>query len=287
MKLIEDDFYYENTENCDINRKMAKNVSIIIVLFAILFSSCTSYKDLIYMKDIASQSNDTTFLRERVFYQVQRGDILYIRIVTNDDEIDQLFNIGGSVGGNQGMFGQNGMMGGGMLYFQGYSVNDSGFIDLPIVHKIMVLGKTVDEIKEAIESKLLEHFEDFLVIVKLDKFKITFVGEVNNPQVLELQQNKLNVIEALGKVGGISYTGNHKDLLVIRPLDNGSRVFRLDMTDKSIIESSNFELLPNDIVYVAPRKSAWFRRETSENLTFWLSALSTSISTVLLVIALL
>ena len=265
---------------------MTKNILIVLAILTFFMSSCTSYKELIYMRDLAGQTKDTTIKRDRVFYQIQRGDILYVRIVTNDDEIDKLFNIGGSFVSNQGMNFQNNMAGGGMLYFQGYSVNDLGYIDLPVVHKIDVLGKTIDEVKSQIELLLSERFEDVLVIVKLDKFKITFIGEFENPQVLELQQNKLNIMEALGQVGGISYSGNHKGLMVIRPLDDGSRVYHLNMTDKSIIKNSTFELLPNDVVYVPPRKNTWIKNETTENLTFWLSVLSSVATVTLLAVGL-
>jgi polysaccharide biosynthesis/export protein len=268
---------------------MKKIIPIITIAF-LLLSSCTSYKELIYLKGLAEATGDTTLAREKSFYQLQRGDILYIRIITNNPEIDQLFNtnMGMGIGNNQNMMvqQQQNMFGGGMLYFQGYSIDDSGYVDLPVIDKIYTLGKTTDEVKSEIEKKLFEYLEEALVIVKLDQFKVTFLGEFRNPQVLKLQQNKLTIMEALGHVGGISYSGNHKDLMVIRPLETGSRVYRLDMTNKHIIESQEFELLPNDVVYVAPRRNTWLKNEASQSFTFWLSTISTSMSTILLIVSL-
>ena len=256
----------------------------------LVFSSCTSYKKTIYLENLAKESRDTTVMRERIQYHLQRGDILYIRIITNNEEIDNLFNLnqGLNMFGNQNLMQQqrtNGGMGG-MLYFQGYSVDDSGYVDLPIVHKVNVLDKTIDEAKYSISNKLRDYLEDAVIIVKLDNFKVTFLGEVLTPGVTTLNTNKLNIMEALGHAGGIRRNGNRKDVLVIRRLDDGSQVYRLDLTDKNTIEQQNFELLPNDIVYVPPMRTSWFKDETT-TFTFWLTTISTTMTTTALIISLL
>ncbi len=239
------------------------------------------------MKDLAQTTGDTTVTRERIFYKLQRGDILYIRVITGNPEIDQLFNLNNGMQNrnNANILQQSSLMGGG-LYFQGYSVDESGNIDMPVIDKIEVVGKTVDEVKKIIEDNLTQYIEEALVIVKLENFKVTYLGEFRSTGVKELQVNKLNVMEAMGHTGGITDRGNLKQLKVIRPLENGSRIYTLNMTDKHIITNSEFELLPNDVLYVPPRKNAWLRDETSQSFTFWLTTTATSLSTILLIISL-
>jgi polysaccharide export outer membrane protein len=79
--------------------------------------------------------------------------------------------------------------------------------------------------------------------------------------------------------GDITDYGNRKQVLVLRPTSDGTKTFRLDLTNRSILTSDGFFLLPNDIVYVEPIKSKTFRINLPT-----ISLAFTSISTLILVL---
>jgi polysaccharide export outer membrane protein len=63
---------------------------------------------------------------------------------------------------------------------------------------------------------------------------------------------------------------------VVRPGTSGTRTFRLDLTDREILNTEGFFLLPNDIVYVEPVKSYNFR-VNAPTITLFLTSITTLI----------
>jgi polysaccharide export outer membrane protein len=65
----------------------------------------------------------------------------------------------------------------------------------------------------------------------------------------------------------------------LRPEANGTKTFSLDLTDRNILTSDGFYLLPNDVVYVEPIRSKSFRINIPT-----VSLVLTSVSTLILVL---
>jgi len=145
------------------------------------------------------------------------------------------------------------------LFINGYTVSDSGYIEIPILGRIRIAGKNMDEAIAAIRERAGKYLKDATVIVKLISFKVSVVGEVNRPGSYTNYNNQLTVLEAISMAGDITDYGNRKQVLVLRPTISGTNTFRLDLTSKDILTSDGFFLLPNDIVYVEPIKSKSFR----------------------------
>jgi len=145
------------------------------------------------------------------------------------------------------------------LYVNGYTVSDSGYIEIPVLGRIQVVGKTMDEAIVALRERAAVYLKDATVIVKLLSFRVSVIGEVYRPGSYSNPSNQLTVLEAISMAGDITDYGNRKQVLVLRPTATGTNTFRLDLTSKNILTSDGFFLLPNDIVYVEPIKSKTFR----------------------------
>jgi len=250
---------------------------IYLILIAAVFSSCNSYKKLTYLQGIEETGKDSTFLKNQPTYEIQPADIMYIRIFTQDEEMNQLFNpfMGQQDGGQRQQ--------GGNLYFNGYTVNDAGYIDVPILDTIYIKGLTVDQAREKIEERAFEYLKEPIVIVKLANIRYTLMGEVNGTGVHKVYDVKLNILEALSYGGGISYNGDRQNVLILRPTDKGTQTFRVDVTNKNLITSELYYIQPNDIVYVPPLKTTLFRERTSDYM-FMISALTSIISATALIL---
>lgn len=137
----------------------------------------------------------------------------------------------------------------------------------------------MDEAITSIRQRADQYLKDATVIVKLISFKVSVIGEVNRPGTYNNYNNQLTVLEAISLAGDITDYGNRKEVLILRPSSGGTKTFRLDLTNKNILTSDGFFLLPNDIIYVEPIKTKSFRMNMST-----ISLAFTSISTLILVL---
>jgi polysaccharide export outer membrane protein len=248
-------------------KNLARFTGIIII---IALSSCTTKKQLTYLQNVDSLPEGAVYFKEPIEYHIQNQDILYIKVISLNDEVNELINTFSSRY-SQNMF-QNEIS----LFLYGYSVNDSGFVDIPTIGKVNVLGKTLEEAREAITEKIGKSIRNATVIVKLLSLSVSVLGEVKKPGIYQNYNNLFTILEALSKAGDITDYGDRKRVLVIRPTKKEVKTFRVDLTDKKLLSSEAFFLLPNDIVYVEPIKSKSFRINIP-TMTLVLSTVSTLI----------
>ena len=260
-------------------KKLCLAIGLIFVLFA---SSCISSKRVIYLQDKGTIINDSLVITSLVQpYRVQSNDILRITVKALDPELTEIFNPeGGDTGSSSS---------GGNLYFSGFTVDDHGKIEFPILGEIQVLGLTVEEIEDKVTEELLnQYFKEtaqLFVTVKLAGLRFTVLGEVSGGGTKTLFQDKVNIIEALANSGDIRPTGNRKDVLIIRQYPQGQKIHHIDLTDLSAIKSPYYYVKPNDMIYVKPLKRKYLGvGETAiQNLTTIASIFSVVVSTYFLV----
>ena len=250
----------------------------LLYLFLILLtsSSCNTYKKYTYLRDIPLTGHDQTIEKNKPNYIIQPGDILYVRVITPEQSIGEIFNP--YTQSNQ----SSGRMTGESMYYYGYSVSDSGYIEIPVIDSVYIGGSTLDEAKRKIELKAREYLKQPQVIVKMAHFNFTLLGEVASPGVQTVYENDVNLIEAVSYGGGITYNGDRQEVLIIRTTKEGTKTFQVDLTDNEIVKSDLYYVMPNDIIYVKPRHTTAFRQETSDYL-FGISAISSVLTTALLI----
>jgi polysaccharide export outer membrane protein len=253
---------------------------ILILFTSVYFSSCVVHKDIVnFQGNSNTQSNIEKINKEP--YKVQINDILYIDLKSTDAKLVLLFN-------NSTASQVNTQYSESSTYFSGYSVDKQGFITLPYLNKINVLGYTTMEISQKIKSELSRFFvntDDVFVNVKLAGFKYTILGEVGSAGTKYLYQNSVNIIEAIANAGDIPITGNKKQVQVLRNTKDGIKKYEVDFTNIAIFESDVFYLEPNDIIYVPPLKQKTLGTGTNgvQTLTTVISVLSLLTTTFLLI----
>jgi polysaccharide export outer membrane protein len=248
---------------------MAKYLYILVIL-SLMLSSCTVKKQLVYLQKIDTDSITNFFPKTQPEYRVQKQDILYIRIYTLNQEVSNVINQN-IIGYTQNLFQSETS-----LFINGYIVNDSGYVEIPIIGKVNVFNKTLDEATETVREASKVYLKDATIVVKLISFKFSVLGEVKRPDTYRNFNNQLTVLEAIAIAGDITDYGDRKNVLVLRPTWEGTQTFRLDLTNKDILTSDGFFLLPNDIVYVEPIRTKLFRLNTP-TYTLVLSSITTLI----------
>ncbi len=220
------------------------NYLLSALLLIVLFSSCTQRKHLVYFNKPSVDS--TLYLSKAPVYRIQKQDVLYVKVFSLALQENDLYNIMPSQSQGTSMQSDAG------LYINGYAVNDSGCVVLPVMGQVKVEGKSIDQAQMEILSRIKQYFKDATVIVKLLSFKVSVLGEVARPGVYRNYNNQLTVLEALSMAGDINQYGSRRNVLVIRSTPLGNQTFRINLTDPSILSSQGFYLQPNDVVYIEP-----------------------------------
>lgn len=253
-----------------------RNLHIIIrilVLFGVTtLSSCFSYKNQMLFQGLRdSVYHNTDTLAELKFH---RGDQLSIFVYATDQLSAQLFNapmLGGSTNGIQAISQQNGQGGG---YF-GYLVDENGYIDYPKLGTLKVDGMSQRELSDTLQSKLSNYLKGAVVSVRLMNFRVTFINADRATTAIVLN-NKTNILQFLGMVGGLQWMDNRTNIRVIRQASGIQQVFTVNLTDNSVFSSPVYYLQSNDIVYVEPNKRKFL--ETNVQLVNYFAQITSTLS---------
>jgi polysaccharide biosynthesis/export protein len=255
-----------------------KQILFILIAVTLLAASCTSQRKLAYLNNLPEIGGEGTFTMSIPDYKIQPRDILYITVkaMRPDGSIIDFLGSGINTGVNL-LQGESGTS----LF--GYDVNPEGNIVLPAIGSIKVGGLSLEETKKLIQTTADKVFKNVTVECKLLSFKFTVIGEVRAPGTYINYNNYLTVLEAIGRAGGVGDYGNRSNVLIVRPIDRGTKTFRLDLQDKKILSSEAYFLLPNDVIIVEPLNQKIFNMNLP-TFSFILTTVTSTITMTLLLI---
>lgn len=256
-----------------------------IGLISILALSSCSVKRYSYLKADNSGSLQDTLVSKAPEYVIQYNDLLYLRFYSILEESVEIFNNKvGDVSSSQRIGGAYGNQS--VNYeWMSYRVDAEGFIELPVLGKLPVKGLNLKQIKELADKSVAEYVEDAFCEVKLMSFDVEMLGEFNNPGKINTLGYDLNLMEAIDKAGGISYAGNWRKVFIIRQLGDKKFTFHIDVTNRNLLGTEAYYLMPHDVVFVEPRSMSAARVNISD-FTLLLSTVTSTLTTVFLIISL-
>lgn len=203
--------------------------------------SCVGQKRAVYnyLEDIKDTSfKKAVFIAEPV---IQKNDLLSIQIssASLDPSVDKDYNMSTQQsGGNQSS------------QITGYLVNTRGDIELPRLGVIHVEGLTKTELEQVIKTKLKGLLNQPTVLIRFQSYKVIVLGEVGAPGVLNVNTERLSILEAISMAGGVSQYGTIKNVKVLRENNGVRQLGVLDLTSQSIFQSPYYQLQQNDVVLV-------------------------------------
>jgi polysaccharide biosynthesis/export protein len=235
---------------CNYHNSQMKLFIAGLILPFLLFS-CVTQRNLEYMRD----KNDTSSeYKEASFpvYQLKPNDALYIKISSLDDAASNVFTQPATT---QALDAYG-------AYMSAYIVDKEGFVLLPVIGKINVLGKTTADVSEMIKDSVANILSLPTVTVRLVNQYVSVLGEVRAPGHFVFSQDKFTIFNAIGLAGDINEYGNRREVILIRNESGMNRKIRIDLTRADIVSSPYYFIQPNDLVYVSPlRKRFWGMRE--------------------------
>jgi polysaccharide export outer membrane protein len=228
-----------------------KSILAISVL-VLIFSSCVPIKKQVLMQVPEDDSAKAEYLNNRSLtdYRLKSGNNLYVKIISANEDAEKFFNPGVTSSGN--------IYYDAAIYLTSYSVDDSGYVELPFLGKILAKGKTLNEFNKDV-SKIVEiYLKNTMLVIKLVNYNITVVGEVKRAGQFKIYQDKINIFEVLGMAGDFTTYAKRDDVVIVRHTEKGSKVHHLDLLSDDILESKFYYLMPDDIVYVRPLRGKNF-----------------------------
>jgi len=139
----------------------------------------------------------------------------------------------------------------------GYRVDSKGSIEMPVIGRVYVAGLTLEQLRDSVHAKVAAtgYLKDLSVQVRFLSFRITILGEVNNPGTYTVPTQRINVLEALGLAKDATLYSRRDNILVVREQGGRREYGRIDLKSKALFESPFYYLQPNDVVYVEPHRS--------------------------------
>ena len=225
-------------------------IGLVTAILAVLFASCVPQKKMLYLKDaqMATENNSINYINERtVNYKLQPGDNLFIRFNTIDERS------AAALTGESGAV-RSTMSSDASIYLQSYTLDEEGYIELPLIGKVDLKNLTIDQAKDRMQTALDQYVNQTTIIVKLSNFNLTVLGEVARPGMYKVYQSQINLFEAISLAGNMTNFAKRDNVKIVRQTDNGSEIITVDMGQADILSSPYYYLKPNDIIYVEPLK---------------------------------
>ena len=250
-----------------LNKTNIWNSIVIIVCTIIMMTSCTTSKEVVYFQDEKISKSDQTSLSSDLIYKP--NDLLTINVSGLDPDAVRPFNLPVVAYSNSVLSAQ------GNLKMQTYLRDINGNIEFPVLGTIKLEGLTRTAATALLKEKLTEYLKDPIVNIRLANFTVTVLGEVNNPGTYTIQDERISLIEALGLAGDLTIYGKRDNIFLIRE-DNGIKRFtKFDLTSIKVVNSQNYYLTQNDVIYVEPNKSKIRSATYNQNNGVLISAVST------------
>lgn len=167
-----------------------------------------------------------------------------------------------------------------------YVVTSEGNIDLPLIGRLNVIGKTKEEVEDIVTEKLKAFYKEgeYVVTVRINEWTFTVLGEVSKPGMLYTDHESVNIFEALAAAGDMTIHGVRDEVKVIREHKDGTKaIATLDLTDAAIVDSPYFYLQQDDVVYVQPNKAKVHNADVASSSRLWLRGASIGISLLALI----
>jgi polysaccharide export outer membrane protein len=264
---------------------MKKSMFLWMVCGFVVMTSCVSPKKVIYLRDM--EPNFLYFSASKPELRIEQDDRLRIVISSREPELTAPFNMG--VGGYQ--IGTDGEVRTRAVVNPaqetGYMVDRQGNIEYPVLGILHVEGLTKKELADLLKDWLKQEklINDAIVTVDLLNLKITMMGEVGSVGVLSVPDNRITLLEAITRAGGLTANASMDNVAVIREDGDGRRMLVNDLRTVDLFNSPGFYLQQNDIVYVKPKAGAPSAKETRawQFYSTLLGLASTVVSTWLLI----
>ena len=240
---------------------MKLTTRFIFFIFLPLIYSCTSTQQLTYLQDEKSDNVKAdelikTLRLQESTYKFQPSDRLLLNIFSlTDDRINFIKKPEMEV-----------------------VLDTKGQIELPVIGFVTISGLTPREAEQKLKTVMAEYLKSPSVAIKLLNFNITVIGEVGSQGTFLSTEPRVNILEAIGKAGGLTENANRENIRIVRNENNTAKIYRINLLEDNSLLSPNFFLQPNDILLISPLRSVTQNQQRTATIGLVISVISVVIS---------
>lgn len=224
-----------------------------IVGFAL--ASCVTARKVNYMQDPDKQIPSYADTLDFEDYKLRIGDRLYVYVYSLDENIQKMYNAGGTNASQmrQQMGNGGGMYGSYDLYT--YLVDKEGNIDFPTIGKVYVQDMTTREVKHKLEDelstllrKLPGGHSTVSCEVNIVNRSFSIIGAQSGRYMIN--KEKMTIFEALAMAGDLQEFNSRREIKLVREINGVTTIKTFDARSKDIVNSEYYYIEPNDIIYI-------------------------------------
>lgn len=243
--------------------------------------ACSTPARITYFQDLRPGESEQQVVAATEI-KVRPGDKLSIIVNSRDPQLTQLFNlpyVTQQIG--RGSTSTSSSSNATSQGVSGYTVDEEGRIDFPVLGKIEIAGKNREEIAAFIKEELLAKnlVKDPVVTVEYMNLCISVLGEVASPGRYSIDRDKVTLLDAISMAGDLTIYGKREKVLVLREENGVQRVYGVNLCSADHLYTSPvYYLRQNDVVYVEPNnvraRQATVNGNNVRSTSFWISLAS-------------
>jgi polysaccharide biosynthesis/export protein len=271
-----------------------KSITLLIPVIGVLcIQSCSTPKQISYFQDMTTVDGQRLVDAREII--VRPKDKISIIVNCKSPELTALFNlpyVTQRLGENSrssiapSAYSQG--------YVSGYTVDEHGYIDFPVLGELPVAGKTRDEIAAEVKRELRDQGQATDAVVTVDFMNLYYqvLGEVNNPGRYAIDKDAVTILDALGTAGDLTIYGRRDKVKVLRNEGGKVRTYELNLCSaEDVVSSPAYYIQQNDVIYVDPNdvrmRQSTVNGNNVRSTSFWISltSLAASVTNTIVVLA--
>lgn len=262
-------------------KKMIMHIGVLGIML-VLLTACAAPERVIYFQDLQNELCENIVQSYEI--KIRKDDILGITVSARNPELAIPFNLPATAYTLEAKNSSSGSQ-------LGYQVDVEGYINFPQLGRIPVEGKTRKELADYITKELKQnnYLQDPVVTVTFQNFKVSVLGEVKNPKVINVKSDRITVLEALAEAGDLGIQAKRDRIALIREAEGKRTVHYLDLRSSDLLQSPYYYLQQNDVVYVEPNNARTIQNRSTQvtSVGTWVSVFSSIMSVTTLIVTLL
>lgn len=195
-------------------------------------------------------------------YHIRKDDKITISVWGQDDI---------SVGSTYGIYNSN------EVYGKWLMVDAKGNVEIPKIGTFHVEKMTIIQLKDTLKTIYAEWIKTPVIDVKVLNREITVLGEVRDPQVINIDKENNTLMEMIARCKGLEFYANPKYVKVLRQVGEHVYVANIDLSKGSHLLKRNINLYPGDVVVVPSKKYKEFDKRVSTIIPFTTALTSAAI----------
>jgi polysaccharide export outer membrane protein len=208
-----------------------------LLLVLLLLSSCkVFYPDRLFKIDKEKLAMADT-LHTPKQYLVRPGDFIALGVFSNNGYqlVDVLTPGGVSFSAMQ------------------YLVKANGYVLLPMLDSVYVVGSTVDQLEKMLAKKYEYYFVNPFIRIEVTNRSVYVFRGRGSAQIVTLTRDNMNLLEVIAEAGGVPIGAKAFRVRVLRGSLNAPTVFDIDLSTVEGMQRANLTMVADDLVYIETR----------------------------------